>query len=401
MVDAWKVGVEEEFQIVHTQTMELVSGFPAMMRFASAEAREAMKPEFLQCVIECITEPCDSIADIARSTMLRRASAMALAEAQQLQIISAGTHPNGRWYHQHRTIDTAREDRYAQLEDILQEVARSILIFGLHVHINVDDREERIQIFNQARAFLPYILALSVNSPFWMGHLTGYQSYRTMVWAPFPMAGIPDAFESLQAYEDFVGLWKRVRSLEEPRRIWWDIRPHFKHPTVEFRIADMPLNHTDMVAIAAFCQALVRTISERTRAGHPLPIIPTPYIMENRWRAARFGPRGMLIDLLDGLAAARELPAAVVIGRALDLVSDAAASFGTTAAIDHLRRRLQPEVLTGAERQIEAYMKHLEIRDVTAMLADETLRGIDRGLAWPLNAAEPVAFPAAQRRFSA
>lgn len=398
MSDKLTVGVEEEFQLVDANTMELAHGFDAMMRYASENARQYMKPEFLQCVVECITEPCETIAAVARSMAIRRASAVRLAQRSGMEIVSAGTHPNGRWYQQRRTIDTEREDRYEQLEVMLQDVARSILIYGLHVHVNVEDPDRRMQVFNQARTFLPYILALSANSPFWMGRLTGYQSYRTIVWTPFPMSGVPDPFLSFQAYEDYLAFLRATGALAPPRRIWWDIRPHFKYPTVEFRVADMPLNYQDALGITAFCQALVQTIVTRIDAGQPLPILPSPYINENRWRAARFGLRGQLIDFLDGVVEAREAPATEVIRRALDLVSPAAAQLGSSAYIEHLRQLLRPGMLGGAERQIVAYRKRNHIHDVTQMLVAETLRDIPLDLAWPMS--EMVEMPAKRRKAS-
>src|SRR5271166_913861 len=199
MHDVLSVGVEEEYQIVDAPTAELASAYDDLMLAATPEIREQIKPEFLQCVAECITKPCDSVAALCQESMQLRATAAALAERSQRAIISAGTHPTGLWHRQQRSIEKQGKDRYAMLEEVLQDVARSILIYGLHIHVGIDDPEERLQVFNQARLFLPHILAWSANSPFWMGRFTGFLSYRTMVWGPFPCSGIPEAYDSLDS----------------------------------------------------------------------------------------------------------------------------------------------------------------------------------------------------------
>ncbi len=375
--DTLSLGVEEEFQIINRATTDLEHGYDDLMRRATPTLREHMKPEFLQCVVECITSVCPDVAAVRAETMSLRATAALLARAtDNLAIIAAGTHPTGKWWDQKRTTG----ERYGQLEDTLQEVARTILIYGLHVHVNVEDEARRIAVVNQARTFLPHILALSANSPFWMGRLTGYMSFRTMVWAPFPFAGIPDPFPTLDAYLDYRALFEQVGALGKVRRVWWDIRPHHLHPTVEFRIADMPMRHEETVAIIAFIQALVKTIVWRIEHDQPLPVLPTTYLNENRWRAARYGLRGKLVDY----EARREVPAIDAIASALDLVTDAAADLGTLAEIGFLRSMLDPHYRCGAERQIEAYKQRYDPRDATRLLMEETLRDIDLGTALPL-----------------
>ena len=374
--DALTLGVEEEFQIVEAATTELVQGYETLMRGATPAIKNHLKPEFVQSVVECITDVCDDMAAVRQQTMSLRATAALLGRQSRLAIAAASTHPSGRWYDQRRTPG----DRYGLLEDLLQDVARSILIYGLHIHVSVADDAQRIAVVNQARTFLPYILALSVNSPFWMGRNTGYQSYRTVVWTPFPMAGIPDTFDSIADYHQFRELFMSVNALSDTRRIWWDIRPHHVYPTVEFRVADMPLHHEDMLSLVAFIQALVKTIVTRTERGQPLPVLPRVYIEENRWRAARYGLRGNMVDFIQK----REVPTTAAIGAAIDLVSDAAAELGTTTYLDHVRQMLAPSYRTGAERQIAAYKKRDDPRDVTRMLMEETLRGIDLTTAMPL-----------------
>ena len=378
--DVLSLGVEEEFQIVSAATAELTSGYDALMSRATEDIHHHMKPEFLQCVVECITSVCPNVEAVRQQTMALRSTAITMGKEHGLALIAAGTHPTGKWYHQHRT----RDRRYGNLEEALQDVARSILIYGLHVHVNITDREQRIAVMNQARTYLPHILAISANSPFWMGRYTGFMAYRPMIWAPFPVSGVPDPFASDAEFIRFQTLFRAVNSLGETRRIWWDIRPHDLHPTLEFRIADMPMNHADMVAIVAFIQALVKTLLDRTAAGQPLPIYPTPYINENRWRAAFGGIHGTFIDF----ARECEIPTPDALNAAFDLVNDAALELGSAREMQHLRGMLEPGYLCGAERQIAAFQEHRNPTDASRLLMEETLRDIDLTQTLPLAPAE-------------
>lgn len=381
------LGVEEEFQIVDAATAELVSGYDLLMQRATPAIQDHMKPEFLQCVVECITDVCPDVAAVRQQTAQLRATAALLARDHGMAICAAGTHPTGKWYHQHRTAGA----RYGLLEDALQEVARSILIYGLHVHVNLADLELRIQVMNQARTYLPHILALSANSPFWMGRNTGYMAYRPMVWSPFPVSGIPDPFPAYADYARFRDLFFNVNALSEVRRIWWDVRPHHHLPTIEFRIADMPLHHDDTVAIVAFIQGLVMTLRDRTLAGQPLPILPTPYVNENRWRAALGGLRGTLVDF----ARECEVPTVDALAEAIDLVAPAMAALGAARELAHLHAMLASGYQSGAERQLAAFQQHHDPSDAAHMLVAETLRGIDPSAALPL---APALRPTASRR---
>jgi carboxylate-amine ligase len=371
------LGVEEEFQIIDASTLELApDGFNILMRHASDEIRESEQflPEFLQPTVECITGVCATIEDVRRQTMALRATAMKLAEASGLAIVSAGTHPTSRWDRQMITAG----DRYQRLKDLLQEIVYTILIYGLHIHVGIDDEAQRVEVMNQARTYLPYILALSTNSPFWMGRHTGYQSFRTMVWAPFPLSGIPDPFQTVEEYRRFRAVFNEVISLNGTRRMWWDIRSHHTHPTLEFRVADMPMSHREMLAIVAFVQALCQTILWRIERGQPLPTLPTPIISENRWRAARWGLHCNLVEYLpDREMPAREVPARELIGQAIDLVADAADALGTADELAYLRRMLEPTYASGAERQLAAYKRRGNLKDAVRLLIRETREGID------------------------
>jgi carboxylate-amine ligase len=330
----------------------------------------------LQCVVECITDVCPDVATVRQQTAVLRATAATMAKEYGLALIAAGTHPTGKWYEQHRTAGA----RYGDLEMALQDVARSILIYSLQVHVNIADQERRIAVMNQVRTYLPHILALSANSPFWMGRNTGYMAFRPMVWAPFPMSGIPDPFADYAAYERFQQLFFRVNSLGATRRMWWDIRPHHVYPTLEFRIADMPIRHEDTVAIVAFIQALVKTILDRLAVDNPLPTLPTSFISENRWRAALGGIHGTLVDF----EREREVPTIDALAEAFDLVQGAMEALGTTQELAYLRAMLAPDYRCGAERQLDAYGRNHDLHEVSRLLMQETLHGIDLRQTMPL-----------------
>jgi carboxylate-amine ligase len=376
--DALTLGVEEEFQLVDAHTLALASGYDALIRRAGTMALGHLHPEYYQCVVETTTDPCSTMEEVQRQTMALRATAIELAEDCGLALVSASTHPFSHWDEQRRTADTA--GRYAGLEDVLQDVIREILIYGLHVHIGIADAERRLAVMNQARTYLPHILALTTNSPLWQGRPTGYQSFRTMVWAPFPVANVPDAYPTLRAYRDFHDLLVATGALRPPRRIWWDLRLHDTLPTLEFRIADMPANHADMVAVVAFIQALCKTFLDKLDQEGESAVVPTPVIAENKWRAARYGLGGTMIDY----DWRREVTTRDAVEEALGRCAPAFEALGTTTYLAHLRSMLDPSYRTGAERQLAAYAHRSDSHEVVSMIIEETRRDVDPAMALPL-----------------
>lgn len=371
--DPYRIGIEEEFQIVNAKTLELEPRYNDIMRHIPADLKGDMKPEFLQCVIESITGICNTVEEAVMQTLVRRATILKAAKCEGLTIVSAGTHPTSYWYDQTRT----NADRYSNLENVLQDVARSILIYGLHVHVEILDDARRVAVMNQARNFLPYILALSANSPFWMGRNTGFMSYRMMVWSSFPLNGIPDSFDTLDDFLAYESLLKQTHTIDETRRVWWDIRLHHSLPTLEFRIADMPIHHQDMIGLVAFIQALVKTINDHIESGDPFPIVPTAIITENRWRAARWGIHGKFIDYVNRV----ERTAIEMIGKALDIVGTSAHELGTSKYLLPLHQLIHKETMCGADLQRAIFQKLGKPQLVTAALIRETARGIDQKLA--------------------
>ncbi len=364
------IGIEEEFQIVDKQTLHLTSGFDTLFHSAPEDLKEYIKPEFLQSVLEIITPICATIDDVDTETKKMRSAMIAVAKANNMDIISAGTHPISRWGEQRRSSGA----RYAALEQRLQDISRSILIFGLHVHICVADLAERLQIINQARTFLPHILALSANSPFWMKRITGLMSYRTMVWGPFPFSGTPPIFQSVEEYNAFRKIFEYTHSVDDVRKVWWDIRPHTHFPTIEFRIADMPATHEDTMAITAFWLALVKTLHNRILEDRPLPVFRAEYINENKWRAARYGlsPECRFIDFEQN----KEISATDALKAALDFVAPAAEQLGAAKYLKRAYQLAGGHAKTGAEMQLDRFYKTGSFDAVTQLLAEQTHKGI-------------------------
>lgn len=329
-----------------------------------------IKPEFLQSVLEIITPICDTIDDVNTETKKIRSAMLATAQANKMNLISAGTHPISRWGEQQRSAG----QRYAELEQRLQDVSRSILIFGLHVHICVQDLWERLQIMNQARTFLPHILTLSANSPFWMKRITGLMSYRTSVWGPFPFSGTPPIFQSVEEYNAFKKIFEYTHSVDDVRKVWWDIRPHTHFPTIEFRIADMPSTHEDTMAITAFWLALVKTLHNRIAEDRPLPIYRSEYINENKWRAARYGlsPECRFIDFEHY----KEIAATDAVKAALDFVAPAAEQLGAAKYLKRAYQLVNRRAKNGAEIQLDRFYKTGSFDAVTKLLKDQTCKGI-------------------------
>src|SRR5947208_12017994 len=247
MFDQFTLGIEEEFQFVDPLTRELRSHVVEFLEESKMILGEQIKPEMIQSQIEVGTGVCQNIQEARADITRLRAIISSLAQKNGLKIAAASTHPISRWQDQEIFDDV----RYELLVQELQTVARSLLIFGVHVHVGVADRERQIHILNASRYFLPHILALSTSSPFWLGHNTGLKSYRSEVFKKFPRTEIPDHFESYSQYQQYVDLLIKMNCIQDGSKIWWDVRPHYKFPTLEFRVCDIPTRVDDTIAVAA------------------------------------------------------------------------------------------------------------------------------------------------------
>src|SRR5216110_368220 len=253
MDHAFTVGVEEEFQIVDPTTWELRSHVSELLASSAPAFGEHIKREMHQSIVEVGTKICGSIEELAAEIIRTRRDLADAAERVGLRIAAAGTHPFSNWMDQ---VITPGE-RYENIVEELQQLARSLLIFGLHVHVAVPDRHTMIDLMNEARYFLPHLLALSTSSPFWMGRDTGLKSYRTTIFRRFPRTGVPDHFGSWSEYENYIKLLVDLHSIDDARKIWWDVRPHPTFGTLEFRVCDVPTRPEAAVMLGALTQAIV------------------------------------------------------------------------------------------------------------------------------------------------
>jgi carboxylate-amine ligase len=366
MTERFTLGIEEEFQLVDPDTRALKSHIEEMLA-AGAHLGDSIKPELHQSVVEVGTPVCADIREARAAVMSLRRSLVAMAEGSGARIVAAGTHPFSHWKEQEIT----ERGRYKDIVNEMEDLARANLIFGLHVHVGVEDREMQIQIMNGVRAFLPHLLALSVNSPFWCGRKTGVKSIRSTIFKRFPRTQIPEAFHSWDDYSKFVALLVRTGCIDDGRKIWWDIRPHAYFSTLEFRICDIPCRAEETVALAALIQALVAKLYRLLESNLGLRRYQTAVLMENKFRALKWGLDGKMIDF--GLKA--EVETRGLIREMLDFVDDVVDGLGSRAEIEFLRT-WAANGNTGADRQIAAYAAAGDLRAVVDRLVDETKWGL-------------------------
>jgi len=288
MSHRFTIGVEEEFQIVDPNTWELRSHVSELLAAGSRSLGDQMKREMHQSIVELGTTICEDTGQLQHEVVKIRSELCAAADRAGLAVAAAGTHPFSSWIDQ--VISPG--ERYENIVEELQQLARSLLIFGMHVHVAMPDRTSAIDIMNAARYFLPHVLALSTSSPFWMGRDTGLKSYRTTIFRRFPRTGVPDYFGSWGEYESYVNLLVGLHCIDDAKRIWWDIRPHPTFGTLEFRVCDVPTRAEETVAIAAVIQAIVVKLYKLYTQNMGFRLYRRALIEENKWRAARWGLDG-------------------------------------------------------------------------------------------------------------
>lgn len=360
------LGIEEELAIVDPATGELRSHIQEILEGGKLTLKEQIKPEMHQSMVELGTEICQNVADARKHVIDLRSHIAELAGSSGLNIASVGTHPFAHWHDQLIT----EGERYKEIVKDMAQVARANLIFGLHVHIGIPDRETAIHVMNQARYFLPHIYALSTNSPFWVGRDTGFKGYRLKVFERFPRTGIPDAFEGLSEYEDYLKLLVRTNCVDNAKKIWWDIRLHPFFDTLEIRICDAQSRVADTIAIAALIQAIVVKLHKLQRQNLSFRIYRRRLIDENRWRASRYGLGAKLIDF----GRESEVEARQLIHELLDFVATEADELGSREEIEHIESVLRDG--TGSDRQLATYAETHTMSAVVAGLVRETYEGL-------------------------
>ncbi|GHO95655.1 putative glutamate--cysteine ligase 2 [Reticulibacter mediterranei] len=369
MATRFTLGIEEEFQLVDAQTGQLCSYVPSVLQKGVPHFGEKIKPEMLQPTIEFISDVMPDITAARTELCNARTLLSRLAQEEGLALVSAGTSPGALWWDQPRTD----HPRYQELEEEYQDVGRSVLIFGLHVHVGLDDKEQLIQVFNQVRTWLPHLLALSSNSPFWYKRMTGLKSYRSVVWKRFPRSGMPEILPSWAAFERYVQDLVALGSIDNGKKIWWDVRPHAFFQTIEFRIFDMPGTIDDTLGIAALCQALVAKLVQLNTQGKGKPAFSRDYIEENKWRAMRYGLDAEVLDF----EGHRRLSMRDALRELLDLVDDVVDELGSRRDINYIRRLLDDPCGTGADRQIARYRESGgDMQQVQRLLIEQTMRGV-------------------------
>jgi carboxylate-amine ligase len=368
MDHAFTVGVEEEFQIVDPSTWELRSHVSELLASSAPAFGDHIKREMHQSIVEVGTKICGSIEELAGEIIRTRRDLADAAERVGLRIAAAGTHPFSNWMDQ--VISPG--ERYQNIVEELQQLARSLLIFGLHVHVAVPDSSSMIDLMNEARYFLPHLLALSTSSPFWMGRDTGLKSYRTTVFRRFPRTGIPDHFDSWREYERYVELLVELHCIDNGKKIWWDLRPQPAFGTLEFRICDVPTNPCASIAIAALAQAIIVKLYRLRERNLGFRRYHRALIEENKWRAARWGIDGKLIDF----GKRREVPMRELAGELLEFIDEVVDDLGSRREIEYVRTILRDG--TSAEKQVQIYRETGDLRAVVQSLVEETRAEVEQ-----------------------
>ncbi|MGB4885184.1 MAG: carboxylate-amine ligase, partial [Ferruginibacter sp.] len=315
------LGVEEEYMVLDPKTCELKSHDQKIVQEGQKIIKDKVKAEMHQAVVEVGTDICADVDEAFIDVATLRKTISSIAEDLDLWVGASGTHPFSHWESQMITEHV----RYNEIVNELQEAARSNLIFGLHVHVGMETREMAIHIANSARYFLPHIYALSTNSPFWEGRKTGYKSFRTKVFDKFPRTGIPDFFESIEAYDNYVKLLIKTNCIDNAKKIWWDLRVHPFFNTVEFRVCDIPMTVQETITIAALFQAICAKLYKLRTQNLNFIIYPRNLVNENKWRASRYGIEGSMIDF----GKESEVNTRVLIYELLDFVSDVVPHLGS------------------------------------------------------------------------
>src|SRR5471030_1330992 len=332
-MNEFTLGVEEEFMVVDPVSRELKSHEQKIVDGAQKIHEDQVKAEMHQAVVEVGTHICRNTEEAHKEVAKLRLTVAQLAGDLGLRIGAACTHPFSHWQHQLITD----HPRYFEIVDELQEAARSNLIFGLHVHVGIQSRNMAIHIANQARYFLPHVYALSTNSPFWEGRLTGYKSFRTKVFDKFPRTGIPDYFDSIEAYDNYIKLLVKTNCIDNAKKIWWDLRVHPFFNTVEFRICDVPMTVQETITIAALFQGVCAKLYKLRSQNLNFMMYSRALITENKWRAGRYGIDGSLIDF--GKEA--EVNTRVLIYELLDFIDDVLPQLGSRHAVNHVHKMME------------------------------------------------------------
>jgi len=364
---SWTMGMEEEFQVIDPQTRCLCAGADLLLQQIQPPAGTTVSSEIQQCQIELATPICQTLSELRTALLTARGSLLSAAQKAQLQVAAAGTHPFSHWKQQQLTA----LPRYQRIALRYQHLARELVIFGCHVHIGSPSREEAIEILNRARLWLAPLLALTTNSPFWLGDETGYASFRTLLWGRWPLSGPPEPFSSVAAYDALIQSLAAMGSLEDATHLYWDLRLSHRYPTLEFRSQDVCLTVDEAVMVAGLIRALVQTCWQQAQERCPSPLVSTEVLRMAQWQAARYGLSADLLEVSRG----RAVRAPDLIEQFLDFVSPALAAQGAWEEVSSLVQAVLQRG-TGASRQRAVYQQTQSLEQVVDFLVAETAKGV-------------------------
>ena len=366
MLPEFTLGIEEEYQVIDPKTRDLRSHMQKIVENGKVILKERVKAEMHEAVVEVGTNICRNIHEARQEVTFLRKMIAELAGNQGLVIGAAGTHPFSLWQNQPITP----HPRYDEIVGEMQDAARSNLIFGLHVHVGMESRELGIQMMNTIRYFLPHVFALSTNSPFWESRNTGFKSFRTKVFDKFPRTGIPEFFSSAEDYDNYIKLLIKTNCIDNGKKIWWDLRVHPFFNTIEYRICDIPMRIDETLALAAVMQGIVAKQYKLMKSNLTFRVYDRTLVNENKWRAARYGISGKLIDF----GKQEEVETKSLIYELLDFIDDVADELGIREELKTIDWILKTG--TGADRQLEVFSKRENLEDVVDYIISETYRGI-------------------------
>jgi carboxylate-amine ligase len=362
------IGIEEEYQIIDPSSRELKSYITQFLEQGKLQLREQVKAELHQSMVEVGTEICKTPADAKAELIRLRGEIIRMAEKNGLVIAAAGTHPFSCWTKQEITPF----ERYIGVKQDMAELAQQLLIFGTHVHVAIEDREFLIDAMNVARYFMPHVLCLAASSPFWQGRNTGLQSYRSIIFRSFPRSGIPPVFNSWSELDNLVDTLTATKCIPDGTKLWWDCRPNWRYPTLEFRICDVCTRVDEAVCIAAIFQAIIAKLWKLRRDNLTFRVYPTVLIEENKWRAVRYGLDGRLLDL----GKKKEVPARELIRELIYwFLADVVDELGSRQEVEYAFKILEQG--SSAHRQVEVYEQSgHDLKAVVDHLVKETREGV-------------------------
>jgi carboxylate-amine ligase len=363
---AFTLGIEEEYQVIDPDTRELRSYITQILDRGQTILREQIKPEMHQSIVEVGTHPCRTASEARAEVLKLRGTIASLAAVHNLKIAAAGTHPISSWMNQEITPF----ERYKGVVDEMQDLALQLLIFGMHVHVGMPNNDVAIELMNVVRYFLPHILALSTSSPFWMGRRTGFKSYRSAIFSNFPRTGIPPSFTSYSEFESYIKLLISTGSIDNGKKIWWDMRPHPTFNTLEYRVADICTRVDECIALAALMQAIVVKVYSMFEQNMTFRVYRRAVITENKWRAQRYGLEGKLIDF--GKRA--EVDAKALMHELVAFVDDVVDPLGSRKEVEYILKIVEGG--TSADRQLAIFKETNDLKAVVDNLIAETMEGV-------------------------